>query len=300
MKRRNTVICLICVVLLVALFGYHLGRSPTEHFTTEQRYKTAAVYNVWDGLELLPYSLRQMCPFADEVIIVTQTIGNNGVHDEEPRRFCESLKQEFPRIHVEVFNPKDAAGSESEQRVSKQIQKRNRGVEIAESLGCNIVMFMDTDEIIATEELRKGFADYLVSGKNTGIVLLKTYIRKPTYAVEGYDKTAKIALFQQIGQGQRIQGWSSQDPIKSMSVDMERTMNCDGSYYVLNPNVCLVHHFSHVRKDYEKKLNAHAATDVYLLKDNLHIEARSIEPGKKSQHFDAVIEEVPNRFGIQI
>jgi hypothetical protein len=283
-----------CILVVIGIFLFITLKKSTEGF--QKQHKIAAVYNVWDGLELLPYSLRQMVPFADVVILVTQTIGNNGVHDEEPRIFCENLKKEFPNIVVEVFNPSDKSQNISENRVSKQIQKRNRGIEIAESMGCNLVIFVDTDEITATNDLIKAYNLYTRSNKDTAIMLLKTYIRKPTYAVQGYDKTVKIAFFQKIGNGQRIEGWGSNDPVKGETVDMERTLNTGGSYMTIDPNVCIVHHYSHVRKDYEKKVAAHASQQLKSI--GLHDEALHIEPGQRSKHYDAIIEEVPNYFNI--
>jgi hypothetical protein len=294
MKKRNTQFLFFFFLLIFGIaLVYFVWIRKREPF--QNNAKVAAVYNVWDGLELLPFSLRQMVPFADSVILVTQTIGNNGVHDENPRIFCESLKNEFPNIIVDVFNPASVESTEQLDRISKQVQKRNRGLEIAESLGCNIVVFVDTDEVTDTNDLKKAYDLYVKSGKDIGIMLLKTYIRKPTYCLQGYDKTVKIAFFQKIGEGQRIQGWSSNDPIKEEIVDMERTLNSNGSYMTIDPSVCVVHHYAHVRKNYENKASAHS---MNLKENGLFEEALSIEPGQKSKHYDAIIEEVPNKFGI--
>ena len=88
-------------------------------------------------------------------------------------------------------------------RVAAQTAKRNRGLALAEAAGCDVAAFLDTDEIVAADELRGAWEGFVASGSQAALLRLRTNIREPTLCVEGFDPTADILLFQRI-QGRRI------------------------------------------------------------------------------------------------
>jgi hypothetical protein len=139
--------------------------------------KLAAVYNVFDGEELLPYSYRSISNCVDEIIIVFQEISNYG-HEHEDKHKLNLIIKKIPNAHLIKFSPKshDPMSAEGRER-----QKRALGAKKALEIGCTHCIFMDCDEFYIEKDFLKAKRDIQSGGYNNSACQLVTYYKKPTY-----------------------------------------------------------------------------------------------------------------------
>ena len=142
--------------------------------------KLAAIYNVWDGEELLMGSIDCIKNHVDVIVIVYQTISNFG-------EVYNPLKDiEFSKIGgtVEVvttsfYTPTVFGGRHNE------TAKRNQGMAMAQQLGCTHFINMDCDEYYVDFGAAK--EEYIRSGSNGSVCRLFTYFKRPTWRCDKED-----------------------------------------------------------------------------------------------------------------
>lgn len=221
--------------------------------------KLAAIYNVWDGDELLRSSINSIIPYVDLIIIVWQDISNFGEHytpsmdgnfyleegmgciatlttQEEPDKIFHAVEYVFQKYIPTVI---DGAINET--------NKRNIGLEIAKNKEATHFIFMDCDELY--EDFGKGKKDFIESGANGSVCRLFTYWGKPTYQLypkEDYWVPFIHKLTEKTVAGMQIYPFW-----------------CDPTRRVNEQNVVelpiLMHHFSYVRNNIERKLRNSSA-----------------------------------------
>lgn len=138
--------------------------------------KLAAIYNVWDGAELLTGSIDQIHEFVDEIIIVYQTISNFGEHYNPLPDFTVKYPDKTKLI---LFEPKENCGFPNE------VLKRNIGLQAAKELKCTHFLFMDCDEYYF--DFGKAKQMYIDSGANGSVCKIITYFKLPTLRFENVD-----------------------------------------------------------------------------------------------------------------
>lgn len=194
--------------------------------------KLAAIYNVWDGDELLPGSIDCIYDHVDKIIIVYQVYSNYG-EDYAPNL---SMYSNDDKIHCILFNPvATSRGSVNE------TNKRNIGIGIARTWGCTHFLHMDCDEYYLD------FADakqkYIESGKAGSVCKVQTYFKKPTWAFENLDGYY-VPFIHELKP--HTQAGASEYPFY---VDPTRRIN----EWVVAMLPVTMHHFSWVRLDIERK-----------------------------------------------
>lgn len=217
--------------------------------------KLAAIYNVFDGVELLPYSIKSIANHVDVVIIVYQNTSNFG---EEKRTDVELSFYLAPLIfkniaHAVYFRPKQINGTKNE------IEKRQLGLEKAKEMNCTHFLFMDCDEIY--EDFGRAKKEFIQSGANGSVCKMFTYFKWPTLRFE-YEDNYFVPFIHEL----------KKDTVCGVKeypfyVDPTRKVNCN-SVALINERM---HHFSWVRKDIEMKVrNSSAKSNIEkstLLKD---------------------------------
>lgn len=244
--------------------------------------KLAAIYNIWDGVELLEASLRSIINHVDRVIIVYQTRSNFG---EDYNPYFEIVKTclQFPseKITLSLYEPVIGTGAYNEKA------KRNRGIEIARSHTCTHFLHMDTDECYENFGMAK--QQYIDSGAEGSVCKIFTYFKKPTWRFETED-------------GYYVPFIHKLNPntfagIKSYPFYVDPTRRINESNIVLLD--IHMHHFSWVRYDIERKARNSSAKDNLekgtMLKDFYN---PAIGPGFYVKDYDKKLIEVNNDFNI--
>jgi hypothetical protein len=241
--------------------------------------KLAAIYNVWDGVELLRGSMLRLKDDVDIFIIVFQNVSNFGEHyrplgDMDLRGFNYVLK---------LYNPEIGHGAKNE------TAKRNIGIQAAREYGCTHFLHLDCDEYYENfSEAKKQFID---SGFDGSVCRLYTYFKNPTLRFSTFDNYY-VPFIHELKDG-TVSGYHEYP----YYVDPTRKINCDNAALITEP----MHHFSYVRKDIEMKVkNSSARVNIeksQLLQDYRNPDVRE---GFYVTDFRQKLIEVPNIFNIQI
>jgi len=142
--------------------------------------KLAAIYNIWDGVELLKGSIDCIKNHVDLIIIVYQNTSNFG-EPFAPLSDIDTSDVEAYHCPViyEKYTPIAMGGTFNEQN------KRNIGITIARKNGCSHFFHIDVDEYY--EDFGKSFEEYMELGSSGSVCPIYTYFKKPTWRLETLD-----------------------------------------------------------------------------------------------------------------
>lgn len=246
--------------------------------------KLAAIYNVWDGVELLEGSIRSIINDVDVIIIVYQKVSNFGEEYDPCPEIIHACSQ-FSRgnFHFEEYTPAIGNGFQNESK------KRNIGLNLARELECTHFLHIDTDEYY------KNFAEakklYIESGAEGSVCKLFTYFKLPTLRFETED--GYFVPFIHKLNFDTLAGTIDYP----FYVDPTRRINC---HNVVELPVHM-HHFSWVRKDINRKArNSSAKNNIErgtMTQDYIN---PKVGPGFYVKDYDKKLIEVENYFNINL
>lgn len=243
--------------------------------------KLAAIYNVWDGCELLRGSMMTMKDHVDIFIIVYQTASNHGEHyDPLPDMDLTGFK-----CVMVPFTPEQNGGALNE------TLKRNLGLNIAKQEKCTHFLHLDTDEFYKDFEAAK--LEFLNSGADGSVCPIYCYFKRPTWRFlqkEGYF----VPFIHKLWPDSKAENCKY-----PYYVDPTRRINTE-KVVLLNESM---HHFSWVRKDIERKARNSSAGDLTknnIIFEDYHSEVLESNPeGFYVRNFDRKITVVDDYFGLE-
>jgi len=241
----------------------------------------AAIYNVFDGLELLEGSIECIRDQVKHVIVVAQDVSNFGESDDFVYPYCEYLKDKGLVDHIIKYTPYAGSGLQNETR------KRQVGIDFAKKLKASHFLSVDCDEYYITEEFQK----ICFHGCEGGFCLrLKTYYKSPHFILENPENY--YVPFIHTLRNHTTTGLHNPYPFH---VDPTRRIN--------EKNVKLIdgvfmHHFSYIRLDIRKKIENSTARNNLLKKSWIYQEFDEAKAGDFIQLFEQKIIETPDKFNI--
>lgn len=250
--------------------------------------KLAAIWNVWDGDELLPYSVKSVMNHVDLIIFVYQDISNFGER-YNPLNTILDLIPEIPcQVITEKYTPKIYGGMRNE------TNKRNLGLEIAQASKCTHFIHLDCDEVWENFEGAK--KQYFDSGAWSSVAQMWTYFKEPTLKFKNPENYF-VPFITEL-------------ETDTVVGNYPYPFYCDPTRKPFNPNVPhsdvirideFMSHYSYVRKDIKIKVNNSSAS-ANILKSTLMEDYHNpnVGPGFYVRFFDQKLVEVPNIFGIEI
>lgn len=246
--------------------------------------KLAAIYNLFDGTELLDKSIQTIYPHVDMVVIVYQDVSNFG-EKCSPLPVIEKL-QFKSKVELIKYEPDLNQGGGYNERL-----KRNIGLYFARKNKCTHFLAMDCDELY--EDFFEAKELYFKSGARGSVLRLRTYFKKPTFMFD-IPEDYYVPFIHEIDEETRM-GFSSYP----FWVDPTRTVNQNN--IVLLPT--FMHHFSWCRKDIMLKArnssaNGHANN---LINNKIIFEdynSPDLGEGFYVRNWNRTIKEVPDTFGL--
>lgn len=245
-----------------------------------QIMKLAAIYNVWDGVELLRGSMLCLKDEVDLFIIVYQEKSN---FHEQYNPLPDMDLSGFNHIVLHKYEPETPGGGTNERN------KRNIGLDIARREGCTHFLHVDTDEYYDNFAEAKRF--YTESGKEGSVCALLTYFKLPTLRFEnpdGYYVPFIHKLKPETAAGGRNYPYY---------VDPTRRINTND--VALLP--VFMHHMSWVRLDIARKCrNSSARSHIEkgtMLKD---YHSEDVKSGFYVKDYQQKLVEVPDVFKISV
>lgn len=249
--------------------------------------KICALYICWyDGIEILPFSVAQIKDLVDEVIVVYSNTSNWGDH----RVYVDELEGLGTLMNWEPDPNKPAQFNEC--------AKRNFALDAARALGYTHFVMMDCDEIYEKDEFKHDRDIMFRTKMMDGLVCaLKVYVRKPTLVCD--DHTIVPFIHRLTPKLKFELGWRgypfAYDKDGHAHIDPTRRLNISSGVMMSGS---LMHHYSHVRKNIQLKMDNSSArrnlTQSTLLEDY-----QNAKPGYWSKFYRQELKEVPNRFNIQ-
>ena len=243
--------------------------------------KLAAIYNVYDSEELLQGSINQIRSEVDVVIAVVQTLSNWGEVYEGGQIECNRLFELGLIDYVIQFTPK--IQREMLNGCHNETRKRIQGFELAKQLGCTHFLFMDCDEYYVNHEFAE--AKKVAIKHDATCLHIQDYCKYPTLAkreLEGY----YVPFIHKIQTTEKI-GFCKYP----YYCDPTRVTNHTTSY-LFPSNEIVMHHFTNIRKDIERKYRNSSAQMNFDLTTMLQTFAQ-IELIETP-----ICKFVPNQFGI--
>jgi len=229
--------------------------------------RLAAIYNVWDGEELIRGSIDCIKDYVDKIIIVWQDVSNFGeAYDPMPNlKFPFEIDKKV--IHYRYEPTFGIGGAQNE------VKKRNIGLEIAYNYDCTHFFHIDVDEYY--QDFKSLKAEYFNSGKIGSACRIYTYFKKPTWRLENMDGYY-VPFIHELEEGTRA-GNSSYP----LYCDPTRTVTYSEQCFVDDILVMSqpMHHYSWIRKDIGRKARNSSASpygnklkglldDYHLLNDS--------------------------------
>lgn len=226
--------------------------------------RLVAIYNVWDDYDLLEYSLKNIRPLVDGVIIVASAYSNHGEYSAIP--------DNLPDVYHREPQFKDPRKSETD--------KRNYGLQIAREQGYTHFLTIDADEFYEPEPFLKEKEKFKNPDLKGLVCQCQTYFKSPRLTI-GLDTTLVPFIHEltptithEFNRGYPfawINGGIRIDPTRSLNITsgVERTD-------------LIMHHMSWIRADHSKKIRNSTArrniersnilNDLVLAKEGYFVE----------------------------
>ena len=232
-----------------------------------------AIYNVFDGEELLEGSIKSVRPWVDLVIAVCQEYSNFGEYYDGGLKECERLYDLRAIDHIHYYNPKHGQSA-----LACETEKRNLGIKIAKSKGASHLIHLDCDEYWIEKPGIDTAHEMITYFKTPELI----YEPRESYYVPGIisiRKDTKVGAFN-----------------CGFYCDPTRTPN-----HLLSKGSAVMHHFSYVRKNIDRKINnSTARSNILAKKDQLLTDLENARDGYKMTFNEKSLKLVDNLFGIQV
>lgn len=201
--------------------------------------KLVAIYNVWHDFDLLRYSVDNIRPLVDGVIIIASTYSNHNEYSPIPHEWRnDELWVREPKFHIPLHSETD---------------KRNYGLEIAKQQGYTHFIMLDSDEFYKPEEFLK-VKERFLNENLTGIVCpVVVYFKSPRWTL-GRDVTLvpHIHKLTPTIRHEFNRGYPHAWINGQIRIDPSRSLNINSG--VEYTEEIEMHHMSWIRKDYNLKI----------------------------------------------
>jgi hypothetical protein len=223
--------------------------------------KLGVTYNIFDGEEMLFFSLRNLRPLVQHINVVYQTFSNFG---NENRNLEAKLNMYHRAGLIDVLShyaptlKKNEDGSLRWQNGQEnEIKKRNIGLQICRANGCDAMMTLDCDELYDPNEFKFAKNDFELGDYDTSFCKMSTYYKEPIYRL--YPKEEYYApLFYKIKKDTEF-GYTSAD----YPVVLDPTRKVKAGYSrIYEREEIEMHHYAYVRNDISSKvINSSSQSD---------------------------------------
>jgi hypothetical protein len=211
--------------------------------------KLGISYNLFDGEELLEYSIQSVRNSADHINVVYQKISNWGEPcSENLEDLLSDLVKKKLIDKIYCYTPKNTSASKNE------LHKRNIGLNIAKARFCSHFLNLDCDEFYHKNQFDEAKKFIIANKIESSSCKFINYIKNPTWQIQNYSQTytpfiAKINLLTKLT-------GKSYFPVL---VDPTRKMNGNKKFKYFEPQDLRMEHMWLVRKDLNKKFNNSSA-----------------------------------------
>lgn len=219
----------------------------------------AAIYNIFDGEELLHSSIQSIRNNVDVVIVVQQQISNFGNSNEiDLKKILCSMKE----IDFIIDYEPDLFMSPEKNEFNKRIIGLQKAIEI----GCTHYIHMDCDEEYREKEFKEAFDKIVQDDNDSSAVDIINYFKFKNLRIEE-PAGMYVPFIHKIQKGKMALSLNSQYPVL---VDRTRKGNPVNNFRLFKKEDIAMHHYSWVRNDIRKKVeNSTARSAFYSIKEEI-------------------------------
>lgn len=207
--------------------------------------KLAALFTVYNGLEILESSVNAISPYVDGVICAYQNTSNKGEVNPYVGEFCEALG-----LDCIEFVPDLTVNTKTNERT-----KHDMMLQAAKLRGYTHAILLATDHFYTPEQIKWAKADVAANDWDVTATAMHTYYKRPTWRVdpiEDYFMPFIIAI--------RPNTTIERVPSFPWKVDPSVQVNTCHHARLYTPDEVLLHHYSMVRVDIQEKFRNAAAS----------------------------------------
>ena len=252
--------------------------------------RLAAMYTLWNGLELLEKSIEQIYDDVDEIILCWQLFSNKGEKSNEILDFIKRFEQD-PKFHLLEFIPDLKVNTKQNERDKLQMR-----IDYAKKLKCTHFFSAACDHYYVPHEFRWAKKECESKGYETTFTRMATYYKHPTWKLEPIEDYFMPFICKLYESTTVIR--SSNYHVK---VDPSIQISPSNNPHVFGVGKILMHHFSMIREDMQNKFRNAAASIRWKPKQitRFIIEYDNAKLGDQISYFQKrKIVEVPNIFDI--
>ena len=229
-------------------------RKKNKYYTM----RLGVAYNLFDGEELIEYSIKSIRNNVDFICIIWQKISNHGEKcNEKLEEFLNKLVSEGLVDKLYLYEP-NIVDTNGENASLNETKKRNIGLELCRQNGCNYHMTIDTDEFYTEKQLQFMKKEMEDGDYGTGYCQHLQYYHDSIYQLK-YPERQYVATIEKIMPNTKyiynIPCIIPIDPTRKTNNVKENELR----YRIFSRKECQMHHLSFVRKDIKKKLWNHSS-----------------------------------------
>lgn len=254
--------------------------------------KLCAAYTIFNGLELLDESIKQIKDHVDEIIICYQKVSNKGNESSEVAPMAAMMAIKHKATLIE-FVPNLSINTKE-----NEINKHNLMLSGARELGCSHFLLLATDHYFKKDEFvsAKNFCEQ--HGVDLSFTQMYTYYKKPEWQLTPIE-TYVMPFILKIKENTKYQRHISYPAYTDPSVQTPP----DGICCTFDERQIMMHHYSMIRSDIKNKFNNAAASIRWSEEDRKRFiseyENYDLQVNNGISYFGGrKIKEVPNYFGI--
>jgi hypothetical protein len=212
--------------------------------------KLAALYTVYNGLELLEKSIEQIYPHVYEVVVCFQQTSNKGERCKKVMPYVLDLASNRIKIHLVEFTPNLELSTKENERRKHQLM-----VDYAKAIGCSHFFLSATDHFYHPEQVVYAKHQVEMRALDASFTKMYTYYKHPTWQLTPMEEyympfICKLYPFTRI---ERVPKF----PVK---VDPSVQMNTCAKWHLFDESEVVLHHYSMIREDINNKFNNAAAS----------------------------------------
>lgn len=260
--------------------------------------KLAAIFNVWDGEELLEQAIINVRPLVDVVIVTWQQLSNAGNVNPELWVVLRKVEKLGLVDYFQNFTP-----GTGKSLIYTESRKRSGALQIAKEFECSHYIFIDVDEFYDQRQFLTAKKYIEQNEVFNSFCKMYTYFLKPTWRLNPMEQyhvpfIQKITTKSRVGTMKVMDRWS-------FSVDPTRAPSPEGKTIIFEPEQLVMHHYSWVRKNLEQKLRNSSANDNTAFSfqvDTLLMECKNFKnDGRALPYYkNYTITEVDNIFNLNL
>ena len=211
--------------------------------------KLGVSYNVFDGEELLEYSIRSVRENVDYVSVVYQTVSNYGLAcAKDLVQTLISLKAKGLIDELHEYTPQMLSRDKNNSSYN-EIEKRNIGLNMSRRNDCTHHMSMDCDEFYISEQFKFMKKFIAENGYESAACPYQDYYKDSIYLLSYACNVPYVSSIYKINEETQFVYRSKDSPVQ---IDPTRKTN-NKKYKIFDRTEIQMHHMTLVRSDLRRK-----------------------------------------------